>query len=182
MLSPIVKHGSPIYLKPVTTDDLDIFQQIYGSEEVMRYIGQIMTPEQANIQLNKTIQVMQAKYPDYLTFVIIDKESDSKVGLTGLSWFDGHDRATVAVGVMILAHWRRRKIAHQAKTLIINAAFETLGIDTVYAYCQISNQAANAANKKLKFNKGKLLKQGQNKTTLQEWFIEKSKWNESIFI
>ena len=160
---------------------MDFFYAMYSNQDIMQYIGRPLTKAQANKQLHETIKVMQTPDPHHLTYVIVHGDKQDKIGITGLTWFDQNNRGVAEVGIMISPDWRRQHWGHQSKKMMISAAFEDFKIDVVYAFCQINNVAANAANEYLKLLKGRQIKAGVNQQLSQEWSIEKSSWIDSNF-
>ncbi len=180
MLADISKQGYSVYLKPLDSGDLDFFNQVYGNPEIMQYIGKPLTRDQAKKQLDATIKTMSDANPHHLTYVIIRKSDRAKIGITGLTWFAQENRQKAAVGVMILAEFRRQKYAHNAKQLMMACGFEEFKLDVICAFCQLNNAAANKANMRLNMQKGRCIESGVHRKTTQEWLIEKTDWIGSI--
>jgi len=169
----------PIQLRPIAANDLDFFVQMYASEEIMQFIGRPLTVDQCQQQLGETINTMNGAQPHHVTFVIERLKTRLPVGITGLTWFDPENRSVAAVGVMIQAAHRRQRIAHRAKQMMIDAGFNGYSLEKICAFCQINNVAANTANARLRLHKGRIIEDGVNHQISQEWFIEKSQWNQS---
>ncbi len=140
-----------IYLRLLTVDDFEIYQAIYSDTEIMKYIAEPFSDEKAKKYFKQVMKAHQNVEPKQLTYAIVNSENDQVMGLVGLDWFDKYDRKKVEVGVMVIPKWRRRKVAHRAKQMIINCAFNTYSAEVVYACCDWANLAANQANQNLGF-------------------------------
>ncbi len=172
----ITSNKYPIFLKPVDQGDLDFFVQIYGNQEVMQFIGEPLTCSQCEKQLKKTIEEMSDDQPHHLTYVIKRHIDDVNMGIIGLTWFKPESRMIAAIGVMISSAYRRQRMAHHAKQLMMAHGFTALNLETIIAFCQADNVAANTANMRLKMQKGKIIEHGVHQKKTQEWFIEKTAW------
>lgn len=168
-----------ICLKPVDISDLDFFYQIYGDREIMQYIGKPVTFAQAQKQLRETIKTMNSALPDHHTYVIIDMKSGSNVGITGINWLQRNKRDIAELGVMIVPKWRRQRMAHTAKSMLIEYGFNVLKLNRLLAHSQVQNVAANQANIQLNFQRGTVKRSKTNQNLIQEWYIERSMWNVS---
>ncbi len=172
----IISGEYPIFLKPVDQGDLDFFFHIYGNQDVMRFIGKPLTRSQCEKQLMKTIREMSDRHPHHLTYVIKRCSDDANIGIIGLTWFKPENRLIAAIGVMISSTYRRQRMAHHAKQLMMAHGFTALSLTTIVAFCQADNVAANTANMRLNMQRGAVIEHGVHQKKTQEWIIEKTAW------
>lgn len=168
-----------IYLKAIEWCDIDFYYSVYGDAQMMKYIGQPMAYESACTQLKLTVATMSKSHPEHLTFVILDSQSNTAIGIIGLTWHDLSNRNTAEIGVMVIKKWRRQSVAHQAKEMMIEYGFNHLLLEKIIAWNQQGNVAAIEANKKLKFQPGTGKKNNRTQIKMRLWSIERSMWNDS---
>lgn len=147
-------------LLPVTEDDLDMFIDIYTSEEIMRTIGGRMTKEQATAIHSRSISKVEK-----LGYKII--KGNQRAGIISAWNAKVEDQEIMEVGWIILAEYHRQGIASRAIPMLINKIKATLpNQEFIHAFCSANGIAANALVEKQGFKFIKPLSRTYGSVTL----------------
>lgn len=97
--------------------------------------------------------------PTWLRFAIVRNEDDRLIGATGLAHLDLVDRAAETESELYLPEFRNRGYGTEAKHLLLEYAFDRLGLHMVYSWVSEFNTRSTAA----------LLKQGYREAGYFAW-------------
>ncbi len=140
-----------IKLRALEPEDLDILFEI-ENDRGLWMVSNTLTPFSRDL-LKKYIEqshldIYQAKQ---LRLVIASKETDQVMGLIDLFEFDPqHLRA--GIGISILPSHQRRGFAKQSIEIMLNYAFDQLGLHQVFANIPTKNEKSRSLFKNVGFN------------------------------
>ncbi len=169
----LIDQSNGMCLELLNETHFDFFYRVYGDQQLMQHINKPLDRDTAVRHFHQNIQTSQHQKPRKLTYLISDQKGGCFQGVVGLTWKPVSCRTQAFIGVVILPEWRRQRIAHKAKQLMIAGAFELMGVETVLAHCDVDNVAANAANLKLGFKKGELIYNEHKSMQVQVWSVAK---------
>ena len=139
-----------IFLTNIRQEDKGFYCEIYTNSQLMKFVVDPLNLESANKSFTAVLIKMSAVPKKLILFIIKSTKNLEKQGVIGLRW-NQNDPHAVEIGIIILERYQRQGVGHQAKTLLINHAFNILGVTKIIAVCCSENTAANCANKKLGF-------------------------------
>lgn len=159
-----------VTLHKLNSDDLSFYRLVYTNDKLMEFVSPTLNEKSSKRSFASTLKKMAMLPPDVLLFVIYSKIHQCKVGVIGLRWNQASGKQ-VEIGIIILKKYQRIRLAHQAKSLLINHGFKKLNIKSILAICDKQNIAANCANKKLGFTLSHEMT-NQNKREQIAWEIK----------
>ncbi len=162
-----------------TAADYESYQSIYTDAQMMTFVGKPLTADKALELFGQVLKAHESSLPRQLTYAIVNTKSAEVMGLVGLIWIDPNDRSTVEVGVMVLPQWRRQRVAHRAKQMMIECAFQHYAIKVIYAFCNNNNLAANLANQRLGFE-AVTMPSVKEKSNAQAWMMSLRNWHNLV--
>ena len=139
-----------ITLKIFSEENRDFYAQIYSDKTLMKYITKPLNKTESDRSFDFILKRMAADEYLLSPCVIRHKATNKNVGVISLRKLSDNSD-TCEIGVIILKSYQRQKFAHQAKSLLIQAAFHQSQTTKIIAICEKSNKAANQANQKLGF-------------------------------
>jgi len=98
--------------------DYELFSQLYGSAEVMRYIGEPLTSQQLGASFNRAIHFNQDELADKKLIVARDKRLTLSVGVTGVTLLSESDRI-FEFGVMLLPGFYHKGLAEHISRRVV---------------------------------------------------------------
>ncbi|MCX2948051.1 GNAT family N-acetyltransferase [Lentzea sp. NEAU-D7] len=118
--------GPNVRLRPLMDEDLPVYQRIYGSPVLTRYLGvDRMTPE-------KAAAAFYTPTPRKLVFAITSHDDDTMVGMIGLL-LEEYGSNAMCTGLVILPGSPVKGCGSEAGRLLFAHAFGPLGIHRVWA-------------------------------------------------
>lgn len=140
-----------IILRALEPEDLDILFEIENNRDLWM-VSNTLTPFSRDL-LKKYIDqshldIYEAKQ---LRLVISSKETAKVMGLVDLFDFDPH-HLRVGIGISVLPSHQRRGIAKQSIEIMLNYAFDQLGLHQVYANIPTKNEKSRNLFKNIGFN------------------------------
>jgi spore coat polysaccharide biosynthesis protein SpsF len=131
--------GSRVYLRPMSTADTDLILRWRNDPYVASQLFSERPPTRE--EHNQFLDNLRAR-SDRQEFVIVLNEGDIAVGTIGLSQIDG-TRGDAEYGILLgEADARGRGVAREASELILQHAFQALGLRRVVLHVFADNAAA----------------------------------------
>lgn len=132
---------SHIILKPIAESDLDLYVSISTCAEIMRYVYDPMTEQQAEQAFAERLLPWQYESDTWLSFTIFDSKRELKLGSIGLKIID-HQARIAEVGFMLLPAEQGKGYASAALAQIHQLAFEQMSINELAAICDVRNKSS----------------------------------------
>jgi [ribosomal protein S5]-alanine N-acetyltransferase len=121
--------GPHLRLRPLRSDDLDVFVRIYTSPMLTRYLGvDRMTEEQATAALHKQLTPGGRRH----SFALTTPDDDTMHGIIGLLVEDYGSNGMIT-GLVMLPGSPLRGLGAHAGRLLLAYAFGPLGLHRVWA-------------------------------------------------
>lgn len=154
MLKPI--ETARLLLRPLEKTDAERLFLLDSNPEVMKYIGQPVLSEIEQSQ--EVIAMIQKQYHDngIGRYAVIEKESGLLIGWSGLKLYKGkinNHENFYELGYRFLPEFWGKGYAKESSRAFLEAGFNEINIDVIYAYTHCENTASNNALEKLGFQK-----------------------------
>ncbi len=164
--------NSSIKLSKITEKDRDFYNQIYLDEELMKFVDSPYTIDESNKSFEITLNKISSSPKRLLLYIIRLNSNKQKIGLIGLRW-NQLNKSSVEIGIIILKEHQGNNYANISNKLLINHAFENLGISSLIAISEKYNKSANKTlmNLGFKFQKQFIVK--KSKKIKYKWQIIK---------
>ncbi len=141
-----MSHSSLLTLEPLSKDDRVLFVGIYTDPDTMKHIGPAL-------KKNKALELFEnvtTKKDRNLFYIIRKTQNKASLGVIGLmknhKSQSGHE-----LGVMILNKYKNLGYAYKATRILVNYAFDELGVPSIVVFCQLDNAGANRIAEALGF-------------------------------
>ncbi|EIO3971656.1 GNAT family N-acetyltransferase [Vibrio vulnificus] len=136
-----------LILRPVESEDLDIYTKLFTSEETTRYLpgGK---PYSSEYIANYVPQKVNHWSKGYGTFIVSLKSSpEVKIGYAGVEQIPDSNLSDIRYG--LLSEYQGKGYAFEAAKAVLNFTFGTGKVSEVYGVAVIGNFASEALLKKL---------------------------------
>lgn len=152
MLKPI--ETSRLILRPLEKRDAERLFLLDSNAEVMKYMG--IAPLTEVAESEKVIEMIQKQYHDFGRYAVIEKESGLLIGWNGLKFYKGklnNHEDFYELGYRFLPEFWGKGFAKESSKAFLDAGFNEMNIDVIYAYAHCENDASNNSLEKLGFQK-----------------------------
>ena len=130
------------------SDDFALAQQLWGDSEVTRFIGGPFTEEQIRKRLERHMALLRDYNVQYWPIFLL--ETGDHVGCGGLQPYR-MDEQIYELGFHLHRAYWGRGLAEEAARAVIGYAFESLGLETLFAGHHPENAASRKVLQKLGF-------------------------------
>ena len=136
-----------LYMRRFRTNDLDVFSQILGQDEVGQWLprGRGYTKDEVEKVLDNVAKHWQEK--GYGIWAVIEKESGKIIGHCGLNYVKQNDEVEVLYGFG-KEYWGLGYATEAAKAAL-SFGFEKIGLDRIVAFAKIDNIASRRVIEKI---------------------------------
>ncbi|HJX82986.1 MAG TPA: GNAT family N-acetyltransferase, partial [Candidatus Angelobacter sp.] len=131
-----------------TSDDLPLAQAIWGNPEVTRFVGGPFSSEQVQGKLEREIANLEAHNVQYWPMFLLS--TGEHAGCAGLRP-PGRGRQNLEMGFYLRPEYWGMGLAVEAGQGVIQFAFTTLGVKTLFAAHHPNNVASGRVLEKLGF-------------------------------
>lgn len=137
-------------LRPVTSDDLSLYQHLFTNPAVMAELGGANPPEQVpRILQNQLKHVANGKGLVYK--VVPDGEAEHGAGLVCVYESSHNDEAISEAGWMVLPAYQGQGLARAAVRALLDRACTEERFRVIHAFTATTNGPSNAICRKLGF-------------------------------
>jgi ribosomal-protein-alanine N-acetyltransferase len=142
--------GENFMLRLAVQDDAEQLYKLGEDPAVTRFFS--WGPYTSMEQPQKYIEDLQAKRDNgsLLEFVIVERETDAIVGVTGLTEFSKRDRRAVVGSWLGHKHWGTG-VNVASKSLVLGLGFRHLGLERISSYSHVRNGRSKAALERIGF-------------------------------
>lgn len=124
-------------LRALAAGDRELFHQLYGDAETMRYIRRPLSRAYIAASFRATLRVLyQPRKPQFLT--IVRRRDGGAIGVSSIRRISWRERSA-EIGIMLVPSAHGRGYATEAWGALINAIFRALPIDTIWAQYRPAN-------------------------------------------
>ncbi|MGH2906087.1 MAG: GNAT family N-acetyltransferase [Solirubrobacterales bacterium] len=148
--------GAEYMLRLATQDDAQELFELGSDPAVTRFFS--WGPYTSADQPLDYIESLRAKRDSgqLLEFVIVEREAEKIVGVTGLTEFSKRDRRAVVGSWLGHKYWGRG-VNYASKSLVLGLGFKHLGLDRISSYSHVRNGRSRSALERIGFiNEGTL--------------------------
>lgn len=128
-----------IQLRPISTADAPLLQQLYADAKQTQFIQGAATLDPSHL-LSRMLKVTQQPQPRYTYWVAIDPLTQQPFGLLSATAIDWHS-SQAELGIMLLPQQQARGVAKQAFLLWMDT-LRAMGIHHFYSQMHPDNHAA----------------------------------------
>lgn len=136
-------------IRETTTDDADVFYQIYKEADITEYMEDLYADRNEEIAYIQDYIKKVYHFYGYGIWTIEEKKSGQVIGRAGISWREGFDLPEL--GFVIGVPWQRKGYAYEVCTAILTYAKEELGMERVQALVMKGNEKSAGLCEKLGF-------------------------------
>lgn len=122
---------SRLRMRALEAADEALFTRLYTDEETMRFIGKPLTLEHAGRSFRNAMTGMRRSPIQALFLTVIEKTTETSVGICSLQNFDAQ-RRSVQAGVMFLPQARAQGFSQEIFTGLISQTFAELDVDELW--------------------------------------------------
>ena len=127
-----------LFLRPPERGDSDSIAKLHGDPAVMRFID-LGKPVAADVVLNHDMGWLLDDYGDGIGYwIAIDRSTETKVGWFGLRP-SAHSPLDVELGYRLHPEFWGRGLATEAASALVEYAFDSTGIQRVFATTMVFN-------------------------------------------
>ena len=143
-----------LLLRPLEKNDAERLFLLDSNFEVMKYVGQPVLSEVS--QTREVLEMIQKQYQEngIGRYAVIEKESGLLIGWSGLKLYTGkinnHDNF-YELGYRFLPEFWGKGYAKESSRAFLDAGFNEMNLDIIYAYADVENEASTSALTKLGF-------------------------------
>jgi ribosomal-protein-alanine N-acetyltransferase len=129
-------------------DDLNLALTLWGDPRVSVWIGGPFTAEQVKARLDREIEILEARKVQY--WPVFLRKDGELAGCAGVRPY-GTDEQVLELGFHFRPQYWGQGLAQEAARAVIAFAFETLGVEGLFAGHHPENAASERLLKKLGF-------------------------------
>jgi len=136
-------------IRAMESGDRELFLELYGDAETMRFIGRPAPRRENNARFRAALDAARKpRGPRF--FTILKKRGRVPIGLCSIRRISVRE-SSAEVGIMLIRVARGRGYALESRRAFVDAAFQTLPIDTIWVQNHRSNTDIARLNAKLGF-------------------------------
>lgn len=158
-------------LRPIEPSDLDLLYEIENDSRMWAY-SYANEPYSKQLLTEYLTSITGDIYADKQLRLVIENESKQAVGLIDLSDFEPRHRRA-AVGIVVVAEFRRHGYALQSLNEIARYARDVVGIHQLYATISVKNEASIGL-----FSKAGYVRTG----LLRHWFCRTDLYEDGVLM
>ena len=136
-------------VREITVEDVDRLYEIYADEDVKRYIEDLYSDKEKEIEHTINYITHQYRFYEYGLWVVISKETNELIGRAGI--FDRDKQDATELGFVFEKNSWGKGIATEVLSAIMNYAREELDIKKLYAHADKDNIRSKKLLEKLGF-------------------------------
>ena len=135
-------HTARLLLRPFTTDDLDAFQAMHGSEDVTRYLDYTPRSREESAAMLERISAMTAIDADRqaLRLAAVLPETGQVIG--DFSLWTGADQTQGEIGFVLHPDHQGQGYALEAARELLRIGFEEVDLHRIVGRCDAGNLAS----------------------------------------
>jgi RimJ/RimL family protein N-acetyltransferase len=159
-------------MRPIVATDAALYEHLYTDAETMRFIGAPLAPERATRSFGIALTGMQRQPIERLFLTVVEKSSQTDVGLCSLQDFDAVSR-TVQGGIMFVESARAKCYAKEGFSGLIQQVFTHLPVDELWVEFAIDHVAVQRTVLSLGFARRGNRQDGQGTA----WSVRRGSWS-----
>ncbi len=163
-----------LLIRPLVNEDKALYLSLYTDAKIMRNIGQPLTVVAAERAFFNTLNALNKPFPITLTWAIIDKENNKRIGIQALHRIDNNSQSA-EIGIILSTLANGKSFPEEAMGALMEYAFTQLCINCINAYYSKKNLATRRFLNKLNFKPKKL-----NDSNNHHEYFNSQNWNQSI--
>jgi RimJ/RimL family protein N-acetyltransferase len=143
-LDPVVLEGRHVRLEPLTHDHFDDLVEVALDPEIWRWTTErARTPDELRAWIDRALAARETGTA--MPFATVALPQGKAIGGTRFATFSAADRRVEIGWTWIARAWQRTAVNTEAKYLMLQHAFETLGCMRVELRTDVSNERSRAA-------------------------------------
>ena len=176
-------------MRPIVAADAALYEHLYTDAETMRFIGEPLSPERAARSFRSALAGMQRRPIERLFLTVVEKASQTDVGICSLQNFDAVERS-VQAGVMFIEAARAKGYSKEGFTGLIQQVFAHLPVDELWVQFAADHMAVQravlsvgfvrrreAAEQDASGRHGACQRNGQDDGQGNAWSVRRNCWN-----
>lgn len=131
-------------MRPIAAADAALYEHLYTDAETMHFIGAPLSPERAAKSFRSALAGMQRQPIERLFLTVVEKATNTDVGICSLQNFDAEHRS-VQAGVMFIADARARGYSKEGFIGLIRQVLAHLPVDELWVQFAVDHVAVQRA-------------------------------------
>jgi len=149
-----------LLIRPLSAQDKSLYCQLYTNKEIMRYISKPLTTSDAEIGFERTLKLMLMKKAYFLTWAIIDKDTNKAIGLLTLITSKPKNTTSQSalslvqppeIGIVLRQQAQGKSLSKEALGALIEYGFKQLNLSYINIRFYDKNLAIKHLVKRLGF-------------------------------
>lgn len=171
-------------MRPIVAADAALYEHLYTDAETMRFIGAPLAPERAARSFRIALTGMQRQPIERLFLTVVEKSSQTDVGICSLQDFDAVNRS-VQGGIMFIQSARAKGYSKEGFGGLIRQVFAHLPVDELWVHFAIDHVAVQRTVLGLGFARrgsaaaadGACQRNGQDDGQGNAWSVRRDSWS-----
>ncbi|GFE88054.1 acetyltransferase [Steroidobacter agaridevorans] len=171
-------------MRPMAAADAALYEHLYTDAETMRFIGAPLAPERAARSFRIALAGMQREPIERLFLTVIEKSSQTDVGICSLQDFDTVNRS-VQGGIMFIQSARAQGYCKEGFGGLVHHVFTHLPVDELWVQFAIDHVAVHRTVLGLGFARrgseaaadGACQRNGQEDGQGNAWSVRRDSWS-----
>lgn len=171
-------------MRPIAATDAPLYEHLYTDAETMRFIGAPLSSERAARSFRSALAGMQRQPIERLFLTVVEKASQTDVGICSLQNFDAAGRS-VQAGVMFIEAARAKGYSKEGFTGLIRQVFAQLPVDELWVRFALDHAAVQRAVLSVGFARrsnaaerdGACQRNGQDDGQGNAWSVHRESWS-----
>lgn len=159
-------------MRPIVAADAPLYEHLYTDAETMRFIGVPLAPERAAKGFRSALAGMRRQPIERLFLTVVEKASQTDVGICSLQNLDAVDRS-VQAGVMFVEAARAKGYSKEGFTGLIQQVFAQLPVDELWVQFATDHVAVQRAVLSVGFARRGHAADGQGNA----WSVHRGSWS-----
>jgi ribosomal-protein-alanine N-acetyltransferase len=139
-----------LLIRPLVNEDKALYLSLYTDDKIMRNIGQPLTVAAAERAFFNALNALNKPFPKTLTWVIIDKENNKRIGIQALHRIDNNSQ-NAEIGIILSTLANGKSFPEEAIGALIEYGFTRLHLKQINAFFANQNLATARVSKKTGF-------------------------------
>ena len=138
---PITLTTERLTISLMEAEDFSLFYRLQADEQLMRYIGPVLSREEIQEKFNHRIKPWDGDEQHWLTFKIIINQGQQFAGSIGFRLVD-IESERAEIGYLLLTEHQGKGYMTEAAQCLVNFLFTRLKVMKIEAHCSTKNSAS----------------------------------------
>lgn len=134
-------------VRETTTEDVDLFYELYKDEEITRYMEPLFEDREEEIEYTKSYIKNVYEFYGFGMWTVVEKATGKVIGRAGVSYREGFEHPEL--GFMIGNDFQRQGYAYEVCSAIVDYMYENYDMEEILIFIEPQNTPSINLAKKL---------------------------------